>query len=239
MTGSLRRAPGPRRPKKGGKRRPSSARWLERQRDDPYVAAARHAGLRSRAAFKLMELDDRFHLLGPGRRVVDLGAAPGGWSRVAASRVKAGKPDGGKVVAVDIVPMDPVAGAVILNHDVLADDTPVVVRAALGGPADLVLSDMALPATGHRATDHLRLIALAEAGLALAEGVLGPGGAFVSKILMGRDEAAFLALLRRRFASVHYAKPPASRKEAAETYVVATGFRNGGAADGKGGCEGR
>ncbi|MFQ5984881.1 MAG: RlmE family RNA methyltransferase [Alphaproteobacteria bacterium] len=236
MTGSSRTPRGFRRLKvrpTGRHRRPSSARWLERQLNDPYVAAAEDAGLRSRAAFKLVELDDRFHLLGRGRRVVDLGAAPGGWTQVAAARVKALEPAGGKVVAVDVVPMEPVPGATILNHDILAEDAPLAVLEVLEGPADLVLSDMAPPAIGHRAIDHLRIIALAEAAFALAERTLKPGGAFVTKILMGRDEAAFVALLRRRFATVRYAKPAASRKDSAESYVVATGFRGPRAAAGK------
>ena len=208
-----------------GRRTASSTRWLQRQLNDPYVIEAQRLGLRSRAAFKLMQLDDRFHLLAPGRRVVDLGAAPGGWSQVAVQRVRAGAPGGGRVVGVDLLGWDPVPGAIAIERDFLDPATPGLIVEALGGPADLVLTDMAAPATGHAATDHLRIVALAEAALDFAVAVLAPGGAFVAKVLQGGAEKALLDTLKRRFASVRHAKPPASRAESAETYVVAQGFR--------------
>lgn len=202
-------------------RRGSSIRWLERQLNDPYVAEAKRRGFRSRAAFKLIELDRRFHLLKPGARVVDLGAAPGGWTQVAVERVGAK----GRVVAVDPADMAPLAGATILRQDFLDAATPALIKDALGGPADVVLSDMAPAATGHAATDHLRIMALVEAAAAFAEEVLRPGGALVAKVLQGGTESQLLAHLKRRFASVRHAKPPASRAESAEVYVVAQGFR--------------
>lgn len=200
----------------------SSSRWLRRQLKDPYVDRARRLGYRSRAAFKLIELDDRFHLLRPGCRVVDLGAAPGGWTQVAVARAA-----GGRVVSVDTTEMGPVAGATLLRQDALSEGAPAAIRAALGGPADLVLSDMSAPATGHGETDHLRVVALAEAAFAIAREVLAPGGAFVAKVLRGGTERALLEALRREFAAVRHAKPPASRKQSRELYVVATGFRGG------------
>jgi 23S rRNA (uridine2552-2'-O)-methyltransferase len=210
------------------KRRPSSTRWLERQLNDPYVAEARRRGFRSRAAFKLLQLDERFHLLAPGRRIVDLGAAPGGWTQVAAAAVSPpGKP-AGLVVAVDLLPMDAVPGAEILLLDFMDEAAPAAIRAALGGTADLVLSDMAAPATGHAPTDHLRIMALAEAAYHFAAEVLAQGGAFVAKVLQGGAEKSLLTLLKRDFAQVRHAKPPASRSDSAEIYVVATGFRGAG-----------
>jgi len=197
----------------------SSARWLQRQLNDPYVAEARRLGYRSRAAFKLIELDRRFHLLRKGLRVLDLGAAPGGWTQVAVAAGAA------PVVALDRSGMEPMAGARILTRDIDAADTPAAVVAALGGPADLVLSDMAPAATGHAPTDHLRIVALCESALALAEAVLAPGGAFVAKVLQGGTEGQLLARLKTLFAVVRHAKPPSSRSESAEMYVVATGFR--------------
>jgi 23S rRNA (uridine2552-2'-O)-methyltransferase len=202
-------------------RKPSSTEWLNRQLNDPYVAEAQRRGYRSRAAFKLVQLDQRFHLLAPGRRVVDLGCAPGGWTQVAAQRVGSA----GRAVGVDLNPTDPVPGATILHGDFRDPATADAVRTALGGPADLVLSDMAAPATGHAATDHLRIVALAEDAFAFAETVLAPGGAFVAKVLQGGTEGSLLATLKRGFAEVRHAKPPASRAESAETYVVAQGFR--------------
>lgn len=199
----------------------SSARWLERQLNDPYVAAARREGYRSRAAYKLIELDDRLHLLRRGARVVDLGAAPGGWSQIAAARVG----PTGRVVALDRTVMDPVAGVEVMTMDLLDVDASDLVRAALDGPADVVLSDMAPSATGHHATDHLRNVALCEVALDLAERVLAPGGGFVAKVLRGGTEAALLARIRRGFATVRHVKPPASRADSSEIYVVATGFR--------------
>ena len=197
----------------------SSARWLQRQLNDPYVSEARRQGYRSRAAFKLIELDQRFHLLRKGLRVLDLGAAPGGWTQVA---LAAGA---GPVIALDRSEIEPIAGALILTRDIDDADTPRIVKEALGGPADLVLSDMAPAATGHGPTDHLRIVALCESALALAENVLAPGGAFVAKVLQGGTEGQLLAHLKTLFAVVRHAKPPASRSESAEMYVVATGFR--------------
>ncbi len=203
--------------------------WLERQLNDPYVARARREGFRSRAAFKLSEIDDRRRFLLPGARVVDLGCAPGGWLQVAVRRVNALGEKGGKargtVLGVDIQPVEPVSGAAILELDFLADDADAAVKAALGGRADVVLSDMAASASGHRATDHLRIIALCDAAAAFAFDVLEPGGTFVAKVLQGGAEGDLLATLKRRFASVAHVKPPASRKDSAEMYVVATGFR--------------
>ena len=200
-------------------RSPASARWLERQLNDPYVARAKAAGLRSRAAFKLIELDEKFKLLRPGLGVVDLGAAPGGWTQVAIQKGAA------RVVAIDLLPIDPIPGAAILHGDFLSADAPDRVRRALGGPADLVLSDMAANTTGHAATDHLRIMGLAEAALDFAVSVLAPGGAFVCKLFQGGGERAFQEMLKQRFTRVRHAKPPASRRDSAETYVVAQGFR--------------
>ena len=206
----------------------SSARWLQRQLNDPYVAEAKRRGFRSRAAFKLLQLDERFGFLKPGTRVVDLGAAPGGWTQVAVERVGGGSGKaGGKVVAIDILAMEPMAGAIVLEGDFLADDAPARIRAALDGPADLVLSDMAAPTTGHAATDHLRIMALAEAAYEFAAEVLAPGGAFVAKLFQGGAERELLATLKRDFAEVKHVKPQASRAESAELYVVALGFRRG------------
>ena len=197
----------------------ASQRWLKRQLNDPYVAAAKQHGWRSRAAFKLVELDGRFRLIRPGALVVDLGTAPGGWTQVAVRR------GAGRVVGVDLVAVDPVAGATVFCGD-FAD--PVVqerLAAELGGKADLVLSDMAPNTTGHRATDHLRVMALAEAATEFALDVLGAGGRFVVKVFQGGAEQQMLERLKRHFASVRHAKPPASRKESRELYVVAIGFK--------------
>jgi 23S rRNA (uridine2552-2'-O)-methyltransferase len=203
----------------------SSQRWLERQLNDPYVAAARREGYRSRAAFKLIEIDDKAHLLGPGKRVIDLGAAPGGWSQVAAARVRSAE-GRGQVVAIDILPVDPVPGVAILQLDFMDASAPDRLRALLrGGRADVVLSDMAAQGTGHTRTDHLRIMALAEAAAQFACDVLEPGGAFVCKVFQGGTERELLQTLKRAFASVRHVKPPASRSESAELYVVATGFR--------------
>jgi 23S rRNA (uridine2552-2'-O)-methyltransferase len=196
----------------------ASQKWLERQLNDPYVARARAAGFRSRAAFKLIELDDRFHLLRPGLRVVDLGAAPGGWSQVAVQR-------GAAVLGLDLLPIDPVPGTRFLQGDFNDPDMPARLTALLGGPADLVLSDMAPNTTGHTATDHIRIVALAELALQFATAVLAPGGGFVAKVLQGGAERELLAVMKHDFASVRHAKPPASRKDSSELYVVATGFR--------------
>jgi 23S rRNA (uridine2552-2'-O)-methyltransferase len=202
----------------------SSKRWLERQLNDPYVARAKIEGLRSRAAFKLAEIDDRHHLLKPGRSVVDLGAAPGGWSQVAARRV--GADEGrGRVVAIDPLPMEPIAGVDFAQLDFLDPAAPERLRDMLGGSADVVLSDMAANATGHRRTDHLKIMALAEAAAEFARAVLKPGGAFLAKVLQGGTEGTLLADLKRDFASVKHVKPTASRTDSAELYVLATGFR--------------
>ncbi|MEE8548910.1 MAG: RlmE family RNA methyltransferase, partial [Alphaproteobacteria bacterium] len=184
------------------RRKASSTRWLERQLNDPYVAEAKRLGLRSRAAFKLIQIDERFGLLGAGKRVVDLGAAPGGWTAVAAERIRPGKSKAkakGQVIAVDIGEMDPVPGATLLRLDFLADDAPGRIADALDGPADVVLSDMASPATGHSATDHLRVMALAEAAYEFAREVLAPGGAFVAKVLRGGTEKQLLDAIKREF----------------------------------------
>ena len=204
----------------------SSRRWLERQLNDPYVARAKREGFRGRAAFKLIEIDDKHRLLKKDERVVDLGAAPGGWSLVAAERV--GAQDGsGRVVAVDILAMAPVAGIEFIELDFLDPRAPSAIKAALGGPADVVLSDMAANATGHRKTDHLKIMALAEAAADFAREVLAPGGAFLCKVLQGGTEATLLAALKRDFASVKHVKPQASRSDSAELYLLATGFRGG------------
>jgi 23S rRNA (uridine2552-2'-O)-methyltransferase len=210
--------------KKAKGRKISSTLWLERQLNDPYVAAAQKEGYRSRAAYKLLELDERFGFLKRGARVADLGAAPGGWAQVAASRVGAahGK---GKVVALDLAEVEPMSGVTLLVGDVADPDMPARIREGLGGAADVILSDMAPPATGHRATDHLRIVALAEAALALAEDVLAPGGALVLKVWQGGAEPTLLAELKRRFEKVRHVKPKASRQESAELYLVAQGFR--------------
>ena len=196
-----------------------SQKWLTRQLNDPYVRAAKEQGWRSRAAFKLMELDDRFHLVHRGARCIDLGAAPGGWAQVLVARGAA------KVVGVDLLAMDPVPGATILLGDFSDDAMPGQLRALLGGPADLVLSDMAPNTTGHTETDHMRIMGLAELALHFAEEVLAPGGGFVAKVFQGGTERTLLEQLKRRFATVRHAKPPASRKDSSELYVVATGFR--------------
>jgi 23S rRNA (uridine2552-2'-O)-methyltransferase len=199
----------------------ASQRWLARQLNDPYVKAAKAAGWRSRAAFKLTELDDRFKLIKPGCRVVDLGAAPGGWTQVALRRGGAGA----RVVGLDLLEMDPISGATLLVGDFQDEAAEQAVLAALDGQADLVLSDMAPNTTGHTHTDHLRIMALADLALDFAVKVLKPGGGFVAKLFQGGAEKAMLERLRRHFAEVRHAKPPASRKESPETYVVATGFR--------------
>ena len=203
------------------KRKPSSTRWLQRQLNDPYVHEARKLGYRSRAAFKLIELDERFHFLKKGLRVVDLGAAPGGWTQIAVDRVG----PKGKVVGMDILEYDPVPGAICMQGDFLADDSPDRLKEALDGLADVVVSDMAAPTTGHPATDHLRIIGLVEVALHFAMEVLAPGGTFVAKVFQGGTEKGLLDLLKKNFETVRHAKPPASRKESAETYVVATGFK--------------
>jgi len=202
----------------------ASQKWLERQLNDPYVRAAKAAGWRSRAAFKILELDEKYKLFHPGQRVVDLGAAPGGWTQVAVQRVG----DAGRVVALDLLPMDVIPGAILLEGDFQEDAVEQAVLAAMDGPADLVLSDMAPNTTGHNATDHLRILGLIELALHFAAKVLTPGGAFVAKAFQGGTEKDLLNMMKRDFASVRHAKPPASRKGSAEMYVVAQGFRGEG-----------
>lgn len=209
--------------KSARRRKPSSTEWLARQLNDPFVAEAQRLGYRSRAAFKLIQLDERFHLLAPGRSVVDLGCAPGGWTQIAVERIGAT----GKIVGIDLNPTDPLPGAALLQGDFREPETADRIRDLLGGPADLVLSDMAAPTTGHAATDHLRIVALAEEAFAFAETILRPGGAFVAKVFQGGAAGDLLAQLKKSFAEVRHAKPAASRAESAETYVVAKGFRGG------------
>jgi 23S rRNA (uridine2552-2'-O)-methyltransferase len=198
----------------------ASQRWLSRQLNDPYVAAAKQQGFRSRAAFKLVELDERFRLIQRGAKVVDLGAAPGGWTQATMRRGAA------RVVAVDLLPVDPVTGAVTLLGDFSEPEMQQRLIAQLGGKADLVLSDMAPNTTGHAATDHLRIMALAEAALEFALEVLAEGGGFVAKVFQGGAERTMLERMKQHFATVRHAKPPASRKESSELYVVAMGFRS-------------
>jgi 23S rRNA (uridine2552-2'-O)-methyltransferase len=210
--------------KTGNSRSLSSKLWLDRQLNDPYVSRAKREGFRSRAAYKLIEVDDKQHLLKRGARVVDLGAAPGGWSQVAAKRVGAGE-GRGRVIALDLLDMPPIAGVEFIHVDFLESEAPDRIKALLGGPADVVLSDMAANATGHRKTDHLRIMALAETAAEFAREVLAPGGAFLCKVLQGGTEATLLAALKREFASVKHMKPSASRADSAELYLLATGFR--------------
>jgi len=202
-------------------RKLSSKLWLERQLNDPYVARAKREGFRSRAAYKLIEIDDKERVLKKGMRVIDLGAAPGGWSQVAARRVGAQ----GRVVAIDVLPMDAIAGVDFAQLDFLSADAPEKLRVMLGGPADVVLSDMAANATGHAKTDHLRIMALVEAAADFAREVLAPGGTFLAKVLQGGTEAALLTALKRDFKSVKHVKPSASRSDSAELYLLATGYR--------------
>jgi 23S rRNA (uridine2552-2'-O)-methyltransferase len=204
-------------------RKVSSTRWLERQLNDPYVRRAKAENYRSRAAYKLLELDERFGLLKGVKTVVDLGIAPGGWSQIVRRRSPAAK-----VVGIDLLPTDPIEGVVILHLDFMDEDAPRQLRDALGGPADLVLSDMAANTVGHPQTDHLRTMALVEAGLEFAIEILRPGGAYVAKVLAGGTDAQLLTQLKRHFATVKHANPPASRKDSSEWYVVAQGFKGPG-----------
>ena len=199
----------------------SSRTWLERQLNDPYVIRAKREGFRSRAAFKLIEIDDKHHLLKPGAKVADLGAAPGGWSQVAVKRVGAR----GRVVGIDILAMDEIPGVEFAQIDFLDPAAPDKLKAMLGGPADVVLSDMAANATGHRPTDHLKIMALVEAAAEFASEVLKDGGSFLAKVIQGGTESALLAALKRDFTTVKHVKPAASRADSAELYVLATGFR--------------
>ena len=196
-------------------------KWLQRQLNDPYVRAAQEQGWRSRAAFKLIELDERFHLIRRGARVVDLGAAPGGWTQVAVKRGAA------QVVGIDLLPIEPIPGSSLILGDFTEDALEARLKHVLGGKADLVLSDMAPNTTGHTDTDHIRIMGLAELALHFATEVLEPGGGFVAKVFQGGSERQMLEQMKRSFASVRHAKPPASRKESSELYVVATGFRPG------------
>jgi len=202
------------------KRSAQSTRWLERQLNDPYVRRAKAEGFRSRAAYKLLELDERFGLLKGARRVIDLGIAPGGWTQVLRREVPTAA-----VVGIDLLPVDPIDGATILQMDFLADDAPQRLRDELGGAPDLVLSDMAANTVGHPQTDHLRTMGLVEAAADFAAEVLRPGGAFVAKVLAGGADSALVAQLKRDFATVKHAKPPASRKDSSEWYVIAQGFK--------------
>jgi 23S rRNA (uridine2552-2'-O)-methyltransferase len=204
-------------------RKPSSTRWLERQLNDPYVRRAKAENYRSRAAYKLLELDERFGLLKGAKAVVDLGIAPGGWSQVVRRRVPQGK-----VVGIDLLPTDPIEGVAILQMDFMDEAAPERLREELGGEADLVLSDMAANTVGHQQTDHLRTMALVEAGLLFATEVLRPGGAYVAKVLAGGADNQLVAEMKRHFTTVKHAKPPASRKDSSEWYVIAQGFKAGG-----------
>ena len=213
--------------KTGGKRKLSSKLWLERQLNDPYVAQARREGYRSRAAYKLIEIDDKYHILKPGMSVVDLGAAPGGWSQIAAKRV--GAADGkGKVVAIDVLEMPQIAGVSFAQLDFLKQDAPAKLTAMMGGRADAVLSDMAANTTGHRKTDQLRILGLVEAAAAFACEVLNPGGTFLAKVFQSGADAELLAQLKRDFSNVRHVKPASSRQDSSERYVLATGFRGDG-----------
>ena len=201
-------------------RKVSSTRWLERQLNDPYVKRAKAENYRSRAAYKLLELDERFGLLKGARAVVDLGIAPGGWSQVVRRRAPAAA-----IVGIDLLPTEPIEGVAILHMDFMDEAAPDRLKDALGGPADLVLSDMAANTVGHQQTDHLRTMALVEAGLEFTAEVLRPGGAFVAKVLAGGADSSLVAALNRHFTTVKHAKPPASRKDSSEWYVVAQGFK--------------
>ena len=209
----------------GGKRRQSSKLWLERQLNDPYVAQAKREGFRSRAAFKLIEMDDKYRFLKPSMTVVDLGAAPGGWSQVAAKRV--GAVDGkGRVIAIDLLEMPEIPGVTFAQLDFLAEDAPQKLTELLGGGrADVVLSDMAANTTGHRTTDQLRILGLVEGAAAFALEVLKPGGTFLAKVFQSGADAELLAQLKRAFSTVRHVKPSASRQDSSERYVLATGFR--------------
>ena len=212
-------------------RKISSTLWLQRQLNDPYVAEAKKRGFRSRAAFKLLEMDDKLHLLKPGQRVVDLGAAPGGWTQVAVERVKS-KEGKGYVLGMDILEIQPIAGATLLQGDFLADDAPQRLFDALGGQADVVISDLAAPTTGHRQTDHLRTLMLAEMAYDFASRVLVKDGAFLAKLFQGGETKELLDILKRDFKTIKHIKPPASRADSVEVYVVALGFRGARPKDG-------
>jgi 23S rRNA (uridine2552-2'-O)-methyltransferase len=215
--------------KSGGKRKLSSKLWLERQLNDPYVAQAKRDGFRSRAAYKLQEMDDKFRFLKTGQAVVDLGAAPGGWSQIAAKRVGSDRGKG-KVVAIDLLEMPDIPGVTFAQLDFLAEDAPEKLRAMLNGGADVVMSDMAANTTGHRKTDQLRIVGLVESAAAFAAEVLNPGGTFVAKVFQSGADAALLAQLKRDFTTVRHVKPAASRQDSSERYLLATGYRGMSAA---------
>ena len=202
------------------KRTASSARWLTRQINDPYVKKAQSEGFRSRAAYKLAELDDRFALLKGVKAVIDLGVAPGGWAQIVAKRAP-----GAAIVGIDLLPVDPLPGVTLFQMDFMADEAPALLTEALGRAPDLVLSDMAANTVGHKQTDHLRTMGLVEAAADFAISALAPGGGFVAKVLAGGTDPVLLALLKRHFANVKHAKPPASRKGSSEWYVIAQGFK--------------
>jgi 23S rRNA (uridine2552-2'-O)-methyltransferase len=207
--------------KTGKGRTLSSKMWLERQLNDPYVQRAKREGYRSRSAFKLVEIDDKYRILKKGARIVDLGAAPGGWSQVAAKRIG----EGGRIVAIDLLDIEPIAGADFIQLDFLDPSAPDELKARLSGEADVVMTDMAANATGHRKTDHIKIVALVEAAAEFAREVLKPGGAFLAKVIQGGTEPALLAQLKKDFANVRHVKPAASRADSAELYLLATGFR--------------
>lgn len=203
------------------KRSTASTQWLARQLNDPYVAQAKRDGYRSRAAYKLVEMDEKFHLLKAGMRVLDLGAAPGGWTQVAIAKIG----EKGFVLGLDLLPISPIPGATLLQMDFMADDAPDKIKAALGGQANLVMSDMAGNTTGHTPTDHIRIISLCETAYDFAKQVLAPNGAFICKVLRGGTENDLLKMMKQDFTSVKHTKPKSSRSDSAESYVVATGFR--------------
>lgn len=210
--------------KKAGKLKHSSQLWLERQLNDPYVKRARELGYRSRAAFKLEEMDDRYKFLKVGQRLVDLGCAPGGWCQIAAKRIglERGK---GYIVGIDLLPVDPIPGVDLIEMDFMAEEAPALLTERLGGRADGVMSDMAANTTGHKKTDHLKIIALAEAAIEFTHDVLAPGGFFLAKLFQGGDSAELLTMLKRDFTTVRNVKPAASRADSSELYVLATGYR--------------
>jgi 23S rRNA (uridine2552-2'-O)-methyltransferase len=205
-------------------RKPSSTRWLERQLNDPYVASAKRDGFRSRAAYKLIEMDDKFNWLKPGKKVLDLGAAPGGWTQVAVSRVKSGEQEP-SVIGIDLLPMQPIAGAMLMKLDFMSSVALAEIRAHIKDGVDVVLSDMAPNTTGHAATDHLRIMAILEAAYPFACEVLRPGGTFVAKVFQGGTERELLAMMKRDFDVVKHSKPKASRSDSSEMYVIASGFK--------------
>jgi 23S rRNA (uridine2552-2'-O)-methyltransferase len=211
--------------KTGAKRTMSQKLWLERQLNDPYVARAKREGYRSRAAFKLIEINEKVKFLKPGQRILDLGCAPGGWAQVAAAIVGTADGKPGRVVGIDLLPVEPLPGVEMIEMDFMDDAAPARLMELLGGPADVVMSDMAANTTGHKMTDHLRIIGLVEIAVAFARDVLAPGGVFLAKVFQGGTEGTLLTDLKRDFAAVRHIKPAASRSDSAELYVLATGFR--------------